>query len=613
VSPKSRPEPPRPAARAFRPPGDVTPKRWRKRLGKWAGAIREVMALAPRRQRALVVVGTFVSSVLDLIGLTMMVPLIIAATDLQESTKGIVVALSAILKVVGLPFAPLPILSVIVVGLGLKAVVGIFVTRFVDQVVTKVTRDMRIRLIRSLLGARWGYFVRQSVGRLAFAIGPEADSAGQCFLVLTNLLACCLQILLFVLILAVFSWQLLLIAIVITVVAILWFGGLVRSTRQDAKERRQEARRRSAKFTDTLTGIKPIRAMGRADGFAELFADEARLLAKRSRARIFGPEYATDLQEPIIGAVLAIGFYLAITRLHLEVHDLLIMSILMVKTIAALMPMQRLAQRFIQSYDHYRSLNRLLDVSEHAREIWPGRGTPTLEREIAFDHVAFAYRARGVLDGLNLRIPAGAITALIGVSGVGKSTIADLVVGLYQPTGGVIRVDGTDLRYLDIRLWRQDVGYSPQEVLLFHDTVRNNVTLYEEGFSDEAVLAALAAAGAGDFIAESPQGLDTVVGERGSRLSGGQRQRISIARALLHRPRLLILDEATTGLDQEAEWAICTHIRRLCENTGLTVLAVSHQPAWQQAAHHLYRIEAGAAVPMTPPSRRLPDLAGSAA
>ena len=101
-------------------------------------------------------------------------------------------------------------------------------------------------------------------------------------------------------------------------------------------------------------------------------------------------------------------------------------------------------------------------------------------------------------------------------------------------------------------------------------------------------------------MSELPLGLDTVVGERGNRLSGGQRQRISIARALLHEPRLLILDEATTGLDRDTEWSICEHVRQLCDDTGLTTLAVSHQPAWQQAAHQVYRIEGGRAAAIAP-------------
>ncbi|HEX6010241.1 MAG TPA: ABC transporter ATP-binding protein [Geminicoccaceae bacterium] len=591
-------------------PGARRKSRWRKRLGKWSSAVRQVLLLAPRRHRALVILGTFVSGVLDLIGLTMMVPLIIAATELKESTKGIVVAMGSTLAAVGLPFEPYPILVVIVCGLALKALVSVLVSRYVGDVVAKVTRDMRIRLIRGLLGARWSYFIRQPVGRLAFAIGPEADAAGQCFENFAALVASILQVLLYVTILALLSWQLLVIAIVATVVTGLWFGGLVRHGRQVAKEHRHQVRQRSAKFTDALIGIKPIRAMGRSDRFAAVFETEARQLAKSSRARILSAEFSADLQEPVIGAVLAIGFYLAVTRLQLEIHDLLILSILMIKAIAALLPLQRQAQRFIQSYDQYRSLCELLRVTERAKEVSTGRLVPVLQRSVRFDGVSFSYgESPPVLQGVDLEMPIGRITALVGPSGVGKSTMVDLLVGLYEPQTGAVRVDGIDLRDIDLTAWRHEIGYVPQEVLLFHDTILNNVTLYEDDVPEEAVVRALQAAGAWGFVAELPEGLDTVVGERGNRLSGGQRQRISIARALLHQPRLLILDEATTGLDLETERAICAHVRELCGRTGLTVLAVSHQPAWQQAAHLVYRIEHGRAVPVVAGMRRLADSA----
>lgn len=595
-------------------PGGARPRRlprWRKRISKWSHAIGQVLQLASPRHRALVIVGTFISSVLDLIGLTMMVPLIIAATDLKSSNKGIVVAMGKALAFVGLPFEPMPILIVIIIGLALKALVGVLVTRYVGTVVAKVTRDMRIRLIRGLLDARWSYFLRQPVGRLAFAIGPESDAAGQCFDSLSKLLAAMLQVSVFVTILALLSWQLMVIAIVATIATALWFGGLVRQARQVAKEHRHLVRQRSAKFTDALIGIKPIRAMGRTDRFARVFEGEARDMARSSRQRILSAEYAADLQEPVIGAVLAIGFYLAVTRLQLEVHDLLIMSVLMIRTIAALLPMQRQAQQFIQTYDQYRSLCSLLQITENAKEVSSGTLTPSLNTALRLDGVSFAYAARPVLKGVDLTIPTGKITALIGPSGVGKSTIVDLLVGLYQPDAGAVRVDEVDLREIELTAWRHGIGYVPQEVLLFHDSVRNNVTLFEEDVPPETVIKALRAAGAWDFVADLPEKMETVVGERGNRLSGGQRQRISIARALLHEPRLLILDEATTGLDQETERAICAHVRELCERTGLTVLAVSHQTAWQEAAHQVYRLDAGKAALSTP--RRLPGLAESRA
>jgi len=582
-----------------RPMSAVGPRRWRKRGRKWARAVADVLRLAPPRTRALVIAGSFTASVLDLIGLTMMLPLIIAATDLGQVHKGLVVMVQTAVAAVGLPFSPLPILLVIVVGLGLKALVGVLVSRYVADVVVGITRDMRIRLIRSLLGARWAYFVRQPVGRLAFAIGPEADAAGQCFENLNSLIGSLLQVALFVTVAALLSWQLLLIALVMALVTGLWFGGMVRHGRQRAKEERHRMRQRAARFTDALIGIKPIRAMGRTDRFAAVFEQEARDLANSARNPVLSGEHAADLQEPIVGIVLAVGFYVAITQLQLHVTDLLVMSILMLKTVSALLPMQRLGQRFIQSHDQYRSLSELLRVTNEAREVATGGRPPRLQRSIRFENVGFGYGGGDglVLRDLDLEIPTGGITAIVGPSGVGKSTIVDLLVGLHAPQAGAIRVDGVDLRAIDLTAWRQGIGYVPQEVLLFHDTIERNVTLYEDGVPQEDVVAALQAAGAWSFVARLPQGVETVVGERGNRLSGGQRQRISIARALLHRPRLLILDEATTGLDPETERAICAHVRELAERTGLTVLAVSHQPAWQQAAHRVYRIEDGCAVP----------------
>jgi ATP-binding cassette subfamily C protein len=567
----------------------------RKRVGKWGRAAREVLLLAPRRHRTMVILGTFVASVLDLVGITMIVPLIVVAANLKESTKGSVVAIRTALESVGLPFGAWPILTVIVVGLALKGLVSIAVSRYVGDVVSGITRDMQIRLIRSLLEARWSYFVRQPVGRLAFATGPESDAAGTCFQSLTNLAASLLQVMLFVSIAAILSWQLLLIVLAASLLMAFWFGQLVQQGRQAAKDHRQRVRARAAKFTDAMIGIKPIRAMGRSGRFAEAFEAEARETAASARNRILSGEFAADLQEPVIGAVLAVGFYLAVTNLELELHDLMIMALLMVRTISALLPMQRYAQRFIQMYDQYRSLMELLRVTEEAKESATGHLPPTLDHGIRLDHVSFTYGEKPILQELDLEILAGRITAVVGPSGVGKSTIVDLVVALYAPTSGAVRVDGIDLREIDLAAWRRGIGYVPQEVLLFHDTIRRNITLYEDDIPDEAVVEALKAAGAWGFVSEMPLGAETIVGERGNRLSGGQRQRISIARALLHRPRLLILDEATTGLDPDTERGICAHVRDLCERTGLTVLAVSHQPAWQQAADSVYRISGGRA------------------
>jgi ATP-binding cassette subfamily C protein len=177
--------------------------------------------------------------------------------------------------------------------------------------------------------------------------------------------------------------------------------------------------------------------------------------------------------------------------------------------------------------------------------------------------------------------------------------MADLVLGLYLPLSGEVLIDDTPMCEIDLLQWRRMTGYVPQEVILFHDTVYANVALGDPQFDRIVVQAALEAAGAWEFVSQLPDGLDSIVGERGTLLSGGQRQRIAVARAIVHRPKLVILDEATSALDPDTELAICRNLRDLSKRMGLTVLAITHQPAWVDAADRIYRVSEGAVVEST--------------
>ena len=210
----------------------------------------------------------------------------------------------------------------------------------------------------------------------------------------------------------------------------------------------------------------------------------------------------------------------------------------------------------------------------------------------------FRYDDLVVLDDLSLRVEAGRMTALIGPSGSGKTTILDLVTGLRRPESGEIFIDGSPLEELDLTAWRKLIGYVPQEVFLFHDTVRRNITLGDESITDARVERAIAEAGAWDFVARDPRGVDAIVEPQGSNLSGGQRQRLAIARALVKNPALLVLDEATTGLDTATEAAILSTLRAL--RGRVTILAISHQPALRAAANATYELVDGRISDWTP-------------
>jgi ATP-binding cassette subfamily C protein len=570
------------------------PKRWRK-PAVWLSAFGRVLRLVPLRTRLVVIGGLFISSVLELFGLTMIIPLLATAAQVREAKAGLMMAIRSGMEALGLPFDPSFLLAAIIIGLSLKAVVSISVTRYVSDIVGEISSAYQLRLIRNLLQARWSFFIRQPLGRLVLATGPESAAVGQCFQDVTMIIASLMQSAMFLAIAALVSWHLLAVILFICFLMFLSFGRMVQNGRAAAKRHRAQMRHQAAQFTDAMIGIKQIRAMGRTRRFAELFETQARAMAASLRTRVFHGEYASDIQEPVIGCVLAGGFFLALHSMALPLHEVIIMAILLVRTITILAPIQGKLQKFVQAFDQFQALDDLVGDTAAAAEVSEGRQPARFDSSIVFDGVGFAYGDKVVFTDLNLQIPCGEITSLSGPSGVGKSTIVDLIVGLHRPLAGAIRIDGTDLREIDLQSWRSMIGYVPQEVTLFHDTIFRNVSLWDESVTEAEVETALRLAGAWTFVQERPQGLHAIVGERGHGLSGGQRQRISLARALLYRPKLLILDEATTGLDPETEAQICAEIQGLCRDHGLTVLAVSHQPAWQTVADRVYRISEGAA------------------
>jgi ATP-binding cassette subfamily C protein len=244
-------------------------------------------------------------------------------------------------------------------------------------------------------------------------------------------------------------------------------------------------------------------------------------------------------------------------------------------------------------------------IDELIEEAEPALGTsvPTLERGCRFDDVTFAYGDQTVIGDASFEIPAGQITVLQGASGSGKTTLIDLLTGLHRPTRGRITVDGVPLEELSIRAWRRMIGYVPQELSLLHGTIRENVALGDAAIGDDAIRTALVRAGAEVLISGPAHGLDSDVGEMGTRLSGGQRQRIALARALVLQPKLLILDEVTSALDPGTEDQICREVAAL--RGDFTIVAITHRPAWTAIADRLYKVEGGRVTAVADPQRLL--------
>ena len=528
------------------------------------------------------------------IGLSSMMPMLSMVTGAKASESGLEHTIRSMLAVVGLEPTLGVLLMMIVSGSVLKAALMLMAQRQVGYTVAHVATDLRLALLRALLEARWLYYVRQPVGMLANAFATEASRASEAYLYGTTLVSQLIQTILYIGIAAAVSWQTTIAATFVGLGTIGALSGLVRRTKRAGIKQTDLMRTLIARMTDVLYAVKPLKAMGREPLVAPLLEQETQSLNRALQKQVLSKEAVRALQEPLLVISLAGGLWAATTVWDIAVNGVIMLSLIFARALFSLQKAQKQYQAMAACESAFWSLQKTIAESEAAAEGGTGTLEPVFASMLSLRNVDFAYDERPILVGASLDIPVGEVTAIVGPSGAGKTTIADLALGLVCPSRGEVSLDGVPLSDIDLALWRRRVGYVPQEMLLLHEDVVTNVTLGDPTLSRADVEEALTAAGASDFVGELPQGLDTPLGERGARLSGGQRQRIAIARALVHRPSLLILDEATAALDPASEASIYDTVRSLRGRT--TILAISHQPGLLKVADRVYRLSDGRVV-----------------
>ena len=527
------------------------------------------------------------------IGIASLLPLVATLGPDGANPKGIGGVVRGVVEGFGLEPSLELFLFVLIVGMALKAALTILALDRVGRASADVANKMRIDLIDALMRARWSYFARQPTGRLSAAISTEASQSGDAYNASAKFATEAIQMVIYLAIGLIVSWKLGLLAIGLGLFLVLTLNRFLTVAKRTATIQKRHLRSLVAGLTDVLAGIKPMKAMGRHARFQTLFERDAAIIRKAQRKQSFARDANRALQEPVMAICLAVVLYFAVGVMAMPTGQLVIMALLLVRIVGAIGKAQQALQTVKVAQAGFLAISESIELARSMREPDRFGPAPTLERGVEFREVAFAYGDEETVSNVSFTAERGKLTTLTGSSGAGKTTLLDLLLGLYEPSRGEILVDDAPLSSLGLAEWRRMTGYVPQEQLLFHDTLLMNVTLGEPEYNEDDVWRALQGAGAMPFVEKLPEGLQTVVGERGVRFSGGQRQRIAIARALVHRPRMLVLDEATTALDPETEAAIVANVADLARSEGLTVIAISHQPAWAKASDMVVRLAHG--------------------
>jgi ATP-binding cassette subfamily B protein len=459
----------------------------------------------------------------------------------------------------------------------------------------RIKYDVLIHLLTSTMGqffrAQYLFFSQGNMGKLLNSFQQEVNKVGDTFGHIAQFLANILQMFIFLVVPFILSTKLTLIflGITMTISAPLWF--LQRFTYSLGKRNTETANISSDILHETLTAAKLILGFGRQENAVKRYHDS---IVKHS-------EVSVKFQTLIRGITLfyyPLGIISALIALYIAYLDGVPFSDMAmvlfalhrcVPIIGTLVQMKASIEGFTPAYEQLQHLRKdAVDLEEPKGSVkFLG-----LKEGLHIKKVSFSYPGRKpALKEVSVSIPKGRMTALVGKSGSGKTTLVDLILGLYENCGGNILLNGKELMEYDMNSYRQRVGYVPQDPQLFNTTVRENLLWAAPEADEKTIWHACRLANAEKFVRELPEELDTILGDRGVRLSGGQRQRLALARAIICKPDLLILDEATSSLDTESELLIQQSVDTLSKD--ITIVVIAHRLSTIRSADYVYVLDGG--------------------
>jgi len=440
----------------------------------------------------------------------------------------------------------------------------------------RVLNDIRSKLFGSIVSQSMEFFDQARTGRLMSRVMNDTKVAQSTLSQLSvNLFKQPIALVTGMAAVLYIDWKFSLITLVLFPICIIPVAIYGRKVRKAGKAEEQLAGEMNVILQETFSGIRVIKSFAREKLMTGLF-ENATLRQFRNSLRV---KKSTEITTPLVEIVAAVGVGIALFYVYLAELSAAKFLALMAGIFLLYEPVKALSRIHLQLQKCLAATTSIFELMRRPRTVTEADDAvalPACRGEIVLEDVGFSYGTHApALRGVSLRVAPGQRVALVGPSGAGKSTILSLILRFYDPQQGAVRLDGHDIRTLQIESLRSHIGIVTQDTFLFHDTIFNNIRFGRPDATKEEVEEAARQAYAHEFILAQPQGYESVVGDKGCLLSGGQQQRLSIARALLKNAPILLLDEATSALDSESERMIQSALEKLA--TGKTVVAIAHR------------------------------------
>lgn len=535
----------------------------------------------------------FVGGLFEGVGIASVIPLFYVITGQTiEGTDKISHSILWVLRSIHLPMTPpvlLGFITLLFIGKGFVQ----FGVRYINAIiVTRFEEKLRRALLERTLRTTWSYLLSQKSGRLESILLYDAERGASTASLLSNIIILCTTFSAYVVVALTISWPITLTTLAIGTLMFFFLKPVFWRIRQLQTQAAQTMKEMTHHVTEHLLSAKSIKAMALE---IPVITEANVLFARLRQAKVSTSLYRQATLatiDPIGFLVIAALFLLNWRSPDFSIVSFAVVMYLVQKMFSYIGSLSSQVQALNDAYPYLKAVMSWRKKTRLNREEDEGTQPFVLRRELRLEHVGFAYREdRPILTDLNLSIPRGQLIGLVGPSGVGKTTVVDLILRLFHPQTGRITADDIDIREIAIGDWRRHLAYVPQDGLLLNASIRENIRFYSDA-SDEEIMQAAHQANIHDVIEALPEGYDTSAGERGVTLSGGQRQRIILARALARHPAILILDEATSAIDTESEKLIHDAITRLRGTT--IVIIITHRLSTLNYLDRLVVLEGGA-------------------